>query len=391
MVVAFDDSIRTTATAAWARSILEKPFYSLGSRRAGGVSLIDDQRIDARYDLGEIIDRFATHEKHATVYWGKSAGLVDGWVRRFTAGVTIDEHAFSPAPGFDAPLLLPADRKLVYPWIGAEWVEDAFETARNRDQIEKTEDYSLGWRARAQLGFASSGFGSDRDAIMLSGGVAKGLSLSERQSMFFGVDAGGRLENGAVAGGLMQADARYYFRQSPRRLLFMNLSATAGANLDPGSADSPGRRQRTARLSTALPGRRGPLAVHRRAALVHQLVSVSAVQRGRRGVLRHGRDLGPAILSARPHKACCATSEFGLRLGSSRSARGNVLHIDVAFPLDGDSSVRSIQYLIETKAELLMSILRARFRPMLRDRIRDPRRGRLDDRHDEWILVGRGR
>ena len=47
--------------------------------------------------------------------------------------------------------LLPADRTLVYPWIGAEWVEDSFHTARNRDQIEKTEDYSLGWHARAQL------------------------------------------------------------------------------------------------------------------------------------------------------------------------------------------------------------------------------------------------
>ena len=31
---------------------LEKPFYSLGSRRAGGLSLLDDQRIDARYDTG---------------------------------------------------------------------------------------------------------------------------------------------------------------------------------------------------------------------------------------------------------------------------------------------------------------------------------------------------
>ena len=41
---------------------------------------------------------------------------------------------------------------------------------------------------------------------------------------------------------------------------------------------------------------------------------------------------------------------FGLRLGSSRSARGTVLHIDVAFPLDGDSSVRGVQYLVETKA-----------------------------------------
>ena len=40
---------------------------------------------------------------------------------------------------------------------------------------------------------------------------------------------------------------------------------------------------------------------------------------------------------------------FGLRLGSSRSALGNVLHIDVAYPLDGDASVQKVQFLIETK------------------------------------------
>jgi hemolysin activation/secretion protein len=39
----------------------------------------------------------------------------------------------------------------------------------------------------------------------------------------------------------------------------------------------------------------------------------------------------------------------GLRLGNSRSALGNVLHIDVAFPLDGDQSIRSVQFLVETK------------------------------------------
>jgi hemolysin activation/secretion protein len=40
---------------------------------------------------------------------------------------------------------------------------------------------------------------------------------------------------------------------------------------------------------------------------------------------------------------------FGLRLGNSRSALGNVLHVDVAFPLDGDKSISSLQFLVETQ------------------------------------------
>src|SRR5690606_28371812 len=40
---------------------------------------------------------------------------------------------------------------------------------------------------------------------------------------------------------------------------------------------------------------------------------------------------------------------IGLRLGSSRSSFGNVIHVDLAFPLDGDDSIDDVQLLVETK------------------------------------------
>jgi hemolysin activation/secretion protein len=39
----------------------------------------------------------------------------------------------------------------------------------------------------------------------------------------------------------------------------------------------------------------------------------------------------------------------GLRLGNSRSALGNVLHIDLAFPVNGDKSIKNMQVIVETK------------------------------------------
>src|SRR4029077_13645065 len=98
--------------------------------------------------------------------------------------------------------------------------------------IEKTEDYSLGWKLRAHLGFASTAIGSGRDAVMLGGGASIGYALSERQSLTLGAELGGRLEGGTLANGLLNAEARYYFRQSQRRLFFVGLQATAGSNLD---------------------------------------------------------------------------------------------------------------------------------------------------------------
>ena len=41
---------------------------------------------------------------------------------------------------------------------------------------------------------------------------------------------------------------------------------------------------------------------------------------------------------------------IGLRLGSSRSAFGNVIHIDLAFPLDGGDDIEDVQFIVETKA-----------------------------------------
>ena len=211
---------------------LEHPFFALDTHWAAGVSLADDQRVDSRYDLGEIVDRYETRAKFASIYWGRSHGLVGGWARRISFGLTYDDHTFDTAPREAAPQLLPTDRKLVYPWIATEWVENQFRTARNRDQIEKTEDYSLGWYARAQVGFAGSAFGSDRNAFVLAGTLSKGLTLGERQSLFASIDARGRVEEGAIADGLLGVSTRYYFRQSDRRLLFVGLSGEVGRNLD---------------------------------------------------------------------------------------------------------------------------------------------------------------
>ena len=40
---------------------------------------------------------------------------------------------------------------------------------------------------------------------------------------------------------------------------------------------------------------------------------------------------------------------FGLRLAPTRFGTDKVFHIDVAFPLDGDDSIDSVQFLIEAK------------------------------------------
>ena len=45
-----------------------------------------------------------------------------------------------------------------------------------------------------------------------------------------------------------------------------------------------------------------------------------------------------------------ANAGFGLRIFNVRSSFGNVLHVDLAFPLDGDPDVRRVQLLVKVRA-----------------------------------------
>ena len=182
--------------------------------------------------------------------------------------------------------------ELSYPWISAEWVEDDFHTTRNRDQIEKTEDYSLGWRARAQLGFATTALGSDRDAFVLGGGVSKGLALGERQSMLLDADATGGSRMAALRGGRLQVSARVTTSASLRVACCSSVSREKWAQ-----TSTPISRS----CSAVIPGCAATRFDTRRATVAgcslpssasSPLVPVPALQRWRRGVLRHGLDLG---------------------------------------------------------------------------------------------------
>lgn len=327
---------------------LERPFYSLETLRAGGVSIKDDLRVDSRYDLGKVIDKFETHAKRASAYWGFSNGLTNDWARRYSVGMTYDEHVFDDAPGASPAQLLPQNRKLVYPWIAAEWVQDRFATTLNRDQIEKIEDYSVGWKLRAQLGFASSSLGSDRNAFVLEGTASSGYDLSERQSLNLSADASGRYEDGSLANGLLSAEARYYFRQSRRRLFFMGLSAAAGSNLDADEQVLLGGDSGLRGYPLRYQAGTGRFLFTAEQRVFTNWFPFQLVNVGGAVFFDIGRTTGRDPLGTQS-QGLLKDVGVGLRLGNSRSALGNVLHIDLAFPLDGDASISSMQVIVETK------------------------------------------
>ncbi|MEO8313169.1 MAG: hypothetical protein ABI645_00100 [Pseudomonadota bacterium] len=327
---------------------LDHPFYALDTRWAAGGRYRDDQRTDSRYDLGKITDAYETRERYGSVYWGRSKGLVGGWARRYSAGLTYDYRAFLTIPGAAAPTLLPADRKLVQPWLAAEWIQDEFQTTRNRDQIEKTEDYSLGWHLRTQLGYASPGLGSDRSAAILSGSISKGAAPGPRQTVLFNASADGRVEGGAIAAGLLHAEGRYYFRQTPKRLFYASLALESGSNLDVDQQVLLGGDSGLRGYPLRYQAGTGKWLFTAEQRVFTDWYPFQMFNVGGAVFYDMGGTWGRDPLGA-PSQGVLKDVGFGLRLGNSRSALGNVLHIDIAFPLDGDSSIKKVQLQIETK------------------------------------------
>lgn len=325
---------------------IERPFFALDARWSASLRLLDDERISPLYRLGRKVVEFDHHRQHLQLAGGWSRGLVDGWVRRLSAGLVVEDSDFSgpPDPALAGPV--PADRKLAYPFVALELLEDNYVETTNQDQIGRTEDLHLGTRFTASLGYAATGFGADREAFVFTSGWRDAFGRPERDLLVLDAQLSGRYADDAARNTVFQARARYYHRLSERRLLFATLSGATGKRLD---LDNP-------IVLGGDSGLRGyPLAYQNGTSRV--LATIEQRYFTDWYPLRLAR-VGGAIFAdlgrTWGRNPVGGTSSgwlrdvgIGLRLASTRSGSGKILHIDLAFPLDGDASIDDVQLLIE--------------------------------------------
>lgn len=329
---------------------LERPFFALDSHHAWGIDLSESERVDPLYSLGEEVVQFRERAQRHELYAGWSSGLQNGWVQRWRWGLTRDEQRFDGLPGMLPPSVIPEDRDLIYPWLGWELIEDQFATERNHDQIERTEDVFLGTRLQARLGYSTSALGADRNALIYQVKADRGFALSERAQLNLSSSLNGRWEHGEVSDLLFSGRARYYLEQGEKWLFFAHLNAEYGRNLavdhqvllggDNGLRGYPLRYQggdRSARFT-----------VEQR--YFSDWYPFRLFRVGAAVFFDAGRTWGEDGLGT-PKLGVLKDFGLGLRLGNSRSGLGSMVHIDLAFPMDGPTSIDRAQLLIETSRE----------------------------------------
>ncbi len=327
---------------------LERPFYALDTRWSAGTVLNDSTFVNDRYELGHRVGEFSQHDQLYQIWRGWSPGLRNGWVRRWTLGATYQEDTFEPVEGQPLAGPLPVDRKFVYPWLAFELQQDAFQERVNQDQIIRTEDVLVGFDGWVRLGYAAQGMGSLTNAVLLSSFAQDGVDLTPRQSLFGSAWASGRYEHGEIRNGILGGEARYYWATSSKSKFFADISGTVTEQLDHDQQLSLGGDNglRGYPLRYQAGTARALLTLEQR--YYTDWYPFRLFRVGGAAFFDMGRTWGTDV-TGETSLGLLKDVGIGLRLGSSRSAFGNVVHIDLAFPLDGDSSIDKVQLLIETK------------------------------------------
>lgn len=338
-----DSSDGSTASLA-----IGRPFFSLDTRWSAGVHGITNDQITQLYDLGEKVDEFRQESDLFGVEGGWSRGVVDGWTTRWLAGYRYDRSLFEESDEDLPTVLLPEDRTLSYPWVGVELIQDHFETTHNQDQIGRTEDVYLGKSLRLELGWTADALGGDRSAGIFAASGRMGNYVGRRGLMFVESFWNGRLDSGSLADSLLSTEARYYLRFNDKNVFTAAVEGQHGFDLDLD-------HQLLLGGDTGLRG----YPLRYQGGDTRALVSVEEryftdwfpfrlARVGAAVFADVGRTWGDAPLASEP-QGWLTDVGFGLRLGNARSGLGNVLHIDLAFPIGASSDISSMQVLLEAK------------------------------------------
>jgi hemolysin activation/secretion protein len=166
--------------------------------------------------------------------------------------------------------------------------------------------------------------------------------------IFFNAMGTGRFGPSGTENVVVGGRAEYFLRDLGRHIFFVGVEANAARNLDPEKqlllGGDSGLRGYPLRYQAG--DRRALITIEQRFYTDWHLLKLLHVG----GALF--MDAGAAWFADEDNPTELGLLRdvgFGLRLGSSRSSTGTIVHIDVAFPLDGLDDIESPQFFIKAK------------------------------------------
>jgi Omp85 superfamily domain len=327
-----------------------RPFFALDTRWSVLSNVMNDQRVDPIYDLGETIDEFRHDTQYLSIRGGRSKGLVDGVTKRWLGGVNYEEDQFRQSQRWGPPTLLPENRKLIYPWAGFQWIGDDFRQLSELNDMGRTEDIALGLNLFASIGVASPKLESDRRAVLLDLRASRGWEPGGPGRLFLlSVSATTRAEGDVYRNSIVSFGGRYMRRNFGNDLFLVGLNTVVGNNLDAENQILLGgdNNLRGYPLRYQAGEKSAVLNIEQR--FYTDWYPFRLIRVGYAFFFDAGRVWGRDP-RATPSLGPLYDAGIGLRLTSPRSSGRAVVHIDLAFPIDAPPDIDNVQILVEKKA-----------------------------------------
>jgi outer membrane protein assembly factor BamA len=310
------------------------PFYSLNTRRSYGVGFNTTERVDTQWFRGEEITEVQHDIESFGAFYGFSNGLQNGGVNRYTLGYRYRKDEFSLADDFPPPAEFPIDQELSYPFFTFRREEDNYVTAFNLDQINRTEDLHLGYEFSVTFGYAAESFGSNADRFVFSGEFRDTIKYNEKILLRHFLEWEGLINRDTDASEdvIVKYGIDYFRSQTSHRSFYAALNLTWSENLNTNRqillGGDTGVRGFERRLQSG--DRAVVLTLEERQYTDIHILNLAYL--GFAVFIDVGRAWDPDVDEGFEDDYL-ASAGFGIRLASSKSDSGRVIHIDFAFPL----------------------------------------------------------
>lgn len=328
---------------------LVRPFYKLDSTWSAG-ALIDQQR---RLEIIEVDEQVLNEYEHertiGEIFYGWSAGRRNGKANRWRLGLTSSENQYHAVEGTTSPP--PEDERILYPWLGWEFIEDRYWTTSNISRSHRQEDILLGAYFDLRAGHTRKAWDSTLNAHIYSFQHSYTASFGDHHLLRFSASANGQhnTDTDLPESTFYQTGLRYFQFPDRNNRWFANLTYAVGRNIEKNEQlTSGGDNLRGYPNDFQRGNRQWMFTLERRHYTnIHlfnlaYLGGAAYIDAGRTWDTEATDDINTPAL---------ANIGLGLRVSPSKFGVDQVLHLDIAAPLLERDNIRDYQVIVTGKAD----------------------------------------
>lgn len=330
----------------------QKPFFSLDSSTSYGGSFSKRGYDETRHVNGVAVEDYHRDDTEYEVFVGYSEGLKNDHTLQWRTGYTHFIRDYEPNKETRDPTQIPVNETESFPWISLNYIEDRYIKTRRLSFIHQTEDLNLGNEIGIKLGWSDSSLSPDTltDELIYELEYKRGMLLQENRYLLLDFSGEGRVRSDSSENVVTGGRIRYFEPHHEHQIFYASLMAKVGHDLDDpnliqlggdtGLRGYPAHSQDGDRMFL--------LTLEQRFYSPQHFLEFFYL--GGTLFFDIGRawdpDVGPS-----PNSGVLKDIGAGLRVTSSRAGKGKVLHIDAAYPLDGDDIERTLQINISMESE----------------------------------------